>query len=69
MANIDRRSFNVELSSASEYSSVEKANQCCDYLRTVLDAHAPPSLRKVITRNFSPCFESISDEPFIAKRE
>ena len=39
------------------------------FLRTALDKHAPPSLRKVITYNCSPCFESISDELFIAKRE
>ena len=46
MANIDRPSFNAELSSVSEFSSVEKANQFCDFLHTVLDKHAPPSLRK-----------------------
>ena len=44
IANIDRPSFNVELSSVSEFTSVEKANQFCDFLRTVLDKHAPPSL-------------------------
>ena len=27
--------------SVSEFSSVEKANQFCDYLRTVIDKHAP----------------------------
>ena len=69
MANIDRPSFNAELSSVSEFSSVEKANQFCDSLRTVLDKHAPPSLRKVITHNATTWFESISDELFIAKRE
>ena len=31
MANIDRPSFNAELSSVSEFSSVEKANQFCDF--------------------------------------
>ena len=67
--NIDRPSFIAELSSVSEFSSVEKANQFCDFLRTALDKHAPPSLRKVITPNSSPWFESISDELFIAKRE
>ena len=36
---------------------------------TVLDKHAPPSLRKVITHSSSPWFESIRDELFIAKRE
>ena len=38
-------------------------------MRTVLDKHAPPSLRKVINHNSSPWFESIRDELFIAKRE
>ena len=69
MANIDRQSFNVEYSSVSEFSSVENANQYCDYLRTVLDKHAPPSLRKVIAHNFSPWFESIRYEYSMAKRE
>ena len=68
MANIDRPSFNDEFSNVSEFSSVEKANQFCDVLRTVLDKHAPPSLRKAMTHNSSPWFESISDELFIAKR-
>ena len=35
----------------------------------VLDKHAPPSLRKVITHSSSPWSESIRDELFIAKRE
>ena len=48
----------------SEFSSVEKANQFCDFLRTVLDRHAPPCLRKVMTHNSSPWFESIRDELF-----
>ena len=39
--NIDRQSFIVELSSVSEFSSVEKAKHFFDYLRTVLDKHAP----------------------------
>ena len=69
IANIERPSFIAELSSISEYSSVEKANQYCDYLRTVLDKHTPPSLRKVITHNSSPWFESISDELYLAKGE
>ena len=51
------------------FTSVENANQFCDFLRTVLDKHAPPSLRKVITHSSSPWFESIRDELFIAKRE
>ena len=53
MANIDRPSFNAELSSVSEFSSVEKANQFCDFCQTLLDKHTPPSLRKFICHNFS----------------
>ena len=67
--NIANISFIAELSSVSEFSSVENANQFCDFLRTVIDKHAPPSLRKVVAHNSSPWFESIRDEPFIAKRE
>ena len=69
ITNIDRPSFFAELSSVSEFSSVDNANQFCDFLRTVIDKHAPPSLRKAITHNSSPCFKSIRDELFIAKRE
>ena len=69
IANTDRPSFIAELSSVYELSSVEKANQFCDLLRTVLDKHAPPSLRKVVAHNSSPLFESIRDELYIAKRE
>ena len=69
IANIDRPSFSAELSSVSEFSSVEKASQFCDFLSTVLDKHAPPSLRKVITHSSSPWFESIRDELCIANRE
>ena len=36
---------------------------------SILDKHAPLSLRKVITHNSYPWFESIRDELFIAKRE
>ena len=68
-ANIDRPSFIAELSSVSEFSSVENANQFCDFLRTVLDKHAPPSLRKVITQSSSPWFESIRDVLFIEEME
>ena len=69
MANIDRPPFIAELSNVSEYSSVEKENQYCDFLRTVLDKHSLPSLRKVVNSNSSPWFESIRDEPLMAKRE
>ena len=62
IANIYRPSFIAELSSVSEFSSVEKANQFCDFLRTVLDKPVPPYLRKIITHNSSPWFESIRDE-------
>ena len=69
IATIDRPSFIAELSSVSEFSSVERAKQFCDSLRTVLDKHAPPSLRKYITHSSSPWFESIRDELYMAKRE
>ena len=69
MANIDRPSFNAKFPSVSEFSSVEEANQYCDFLRTVIDKHAPSSLRKIITHNSSPWFESIIDELFIDKRK
>ena len=69
MANIDRLSFIAELSSVSECSYVEKANKYCEFLHNVLDKHAPNSLRKAITHNSSPWFESIRDELLIAKRE
>ena len=45
--------FNAELSSVSEFSSVEKANQFCDFLCTLLDKHAPLSLRNIMTHNSS----------------
>ena len=66
IANIDRPSFIAELSSGSEFSSVENANQFCDFLCTAIDKHTPPSLRKVMTHNSSPWFESIRTK---AKRE
>ena len=59
--NISRPSFIAEHSIVSEFSSVEKANKYCDFSRTVLDKHAPHSLRKVINNNSSPWFESIKD--------
>ena len=68
-ANIDRPSINAELSSVSEFSTVEKANQYCEYLRTVLDKHAPHYLLKAINHNSSRWFESIMDEIFIPMRE
>ena len=69
IANIDRPSSIAEYSSVSEFSSVENASQFSDFLCTVVDMHAPHSLRKVIAHNSSPWFESIRDELFIAKRE
>ena len=51
MANIDRPSISARLSSDSEFSSVEKANQYCYFLRTVHDRHAHPSQRKAINHN------------------
>ena len=69
IAKIDRSSFIAEHSGVSEFSSVENSNQFCDFLRTVIDKHAPPSLRKVITHNSSPWFESIRDDISIAKRK
>ena len=62
IAKIDRPLFIAELSGVSEFSSVENANQFCDFLRTVIDKHEPPSLRKVITHSSSLWFESIRDE-------
>ena len=38
-------------------------------MRTEIDKYALPSLRKVITLNSSPWFESIKDDLFIAKRK
>ena len=69
MANIDRPSFIAELSSVLVCSSAQEVKQYCDFLRTVLDKHAPPSLLKVIHHNSSPWFESIRDELSIAKRK
>ena len=69
IANIDRPSFIAELHSVSEFSSVENANQFCDFLHTVLDKHAPTYLRKAMSHNSSPWFESIRDELHMAKRE
>ena len=67
--SMDCPSFIAEHSSVSELSSVENASQFCEFLRTILDKHAPPSLWKAITHNSSPWFESIRDKLFIAKRE
>ena len=69
IANIGRPSLIAELSSVSQFSSVENASQFCDSLRTAMDKYAPHSLRKAMTHNSSPWFESIGDEPFIAKRK
>ena len=69
IAKIDRPSFIAELSGVSEFSSVDNASQFCDFLRTVMDKHASHSLRKGMTHNSSPWFESIIDDLFIAKRK
>ena len=53
MANINHPLFIAELSSVSELSSVEKAKQSCDFLCTMIDKHAPPSMRKVRNHNSS----------------
>ena len=68
-ANIDRPSFIAELSSVSDFSSVENANQFCDFLRTVIDKHAPISLRKVINHSTSQGFESMRNDLFMARRK
>ena len=68
VAKIDRPSFIAEHSSVSKFSSVEKANQYCEFLCYELDKHAPPSLRNVIAHSSSPWFDSIRDELLIAKR-
>ena len=44
-----------------KFSSVEKANQYCDFLHTVLDMHAFHSLWKAINHKSFPWFESIRD--------
>ena len=69
IANFDRPSFIADLSSVSELSSVENSNQFCKSLRIAIDKHASPSLRKVVSRDSSPWFWSISDELFMAMRE
>ena len=67
VANTDRPSFIAELSSVSEFSSVEKPNQYCDFLHIVLDKHTPSSLWKVTNHSLSPWFESTRDELLKAK--
>ena len=53
IASIDC-SFIAELSNVSQFPSFEKANQYCDFLCTVLDKHAPPSLPKAMNHHSSP---------------
>ena len=48
---------------------LKNASLFSDFLRTLIDKYAPPSLRKVITHNSSPWFESIRGDLFIAKRK
>ena len=62
MDNIDRPSFIAELSSVSEFSSVEKTDQHCQFFCTVLHMYARHSPRKDITHISSQWFESIRDE-------
>ena len=69
IANIDRPSFIAYISSVSEFSSVEKASQFCDFLRPAMDMHAPTSLRKFMTHSVSLWCESMRDELSIEKRE
>ena len=69
IANIGRPSFIAELSSVSEFSSVEKATSTVTFLRTVPDKHAHTSLQKVMNHSSSPWFESIRDELLKAKTE
>ena len=59
------------LLSCPVFQSFHLLNRQTSYvtLRTVLDKHAPHSLRKVITHNSSPWFELIRDGLSIAKRE
>ena len=54
---------------SQSFHLLKRQTSSVTFLRTVLDRHAPPSLRKVVTHNSSPWFESIRDELFMAKRE
>ena len=54
MANIDCPTFITELSSVSEFSSVEKANHFGEVIRSVLDNYEPTYLRKVRNHNSTP---------------
>ena len=69
MANIERPSIIAELSSVSEFSSFETANQYCNFFSTVLDRHAPPSMQEVTNNKSSPWLKSIRDERVKARRE
>ena len=40
-----------------QFSSAKNANQYCEFLRTVLDKHAPTSLRNAMYHNSLPCFQ------------
>ena len=61
MASIDHPSFTAEHSNVSEFSSVRKASQFCDFLRTMLYKDAPNSLQKISNYNSSPWFELIRE--------
>ena len=43
-----------------------KRQTSSDYFHTALDNHAPPSLRKAMTHNSSPWFESIVNDLFLS---
>ena len=47
IANIDRPSFIAELSSVSEFSSVENANQFCDFLRLPMSSRITIHLKSL----------------------
>ena len=66
--NIDRPSFIAELSSVSEFHLLKRRTSSVTFSHCTRSA-CIPSLRKVITHNSSPWFESIRDELSIAKRE
>ena len=67
IANIDRQSIIAELSSVSEFSSIEMANQFCEFFSTMLSMQTLPYLQKFRKRNCFPWFELIRYERFKTK--